>query len=146
MPRLAIFGGEPIRKKPFARWPQFDEREKTALIEVLESGVWGGYSPKVAEFEQAFAGFHEAAYGVTAANGTVTLEAALLAAGIHAGDEVIVPPISFIATASAVLRAGAVPVFADIDESTYNLDPARLSEAITGRTRAIIPVHFAGQP
>lgn len=146
MPRLAIFGGEPIRKKPFARWPQFDEREKTALIEVLESGVWGGYSPKIAEFEQAFAGFHEAAYGMTAANGTVTLEAALLAAGIRAGDEVIVPPISFIATASAVLRAGAVPVFADIDESTYNLDPARLSEAITGRTRAIIPVHFAGQP
>jgi dTDP-4-amino-4,6-dideoxygalactose transaminase len=146
MPRLAIFGGEPIRKKPFARWPQFDEREKTALLEVLESGVWGGYSPKVAELERAFARFHEAAHGVTAANGTVTLEAALLAAGIRAGDEVIVPPISFIATASAVLRAGAVPVFADIDESTYNLDPARLSEAITERTRAVIPVHFAGQP
>jgi dTDP-4-amino-4,6-dideoxygalactose transaminase len=146
MPRLAIFGGEPIRKKAFARWPQFDEREKAALIEVLESGVWGGYSPKVAEFEQAFAGFHEAKYGVTAANGTVTLEAALLAAGIRAGDEVIVPPISFIATVSAVLRAGAMPVFADIDESTYNLDPARLRDAITERTRAIIPVHFAGQP
>jgi dTDP-4-amino-4,6-dideoxygalactose transaminase len=83
---------------------------------------------------------------VTAANGTVTLEAALLAAGIRAGDEVIVPPISFIATATAVLRIGAVPVFADIDESTYNLDPARLNEAVTERTRAIIPVHFAGQP
>jgi len=146
MTRLAIFGGEPIRKTPFSRWPQFDEREKSALLEVLESGVWGGYSPKVAEFEQAFAGYHEAKYGVAAANGTVTLEAALLAAGIRAGDEVIVPPISFIATATAVLRAGAVPVFADIDESTYNLDPACLSESINERTRAVIPVHFAGQP
>lgn len=145
MTRLAILGGEPIRKKPFARWPQFDEREKAALIEVLESGVWGGYSPKVAEFEQAFAGFHEAKYGVAAANGTVTLEAALLAAGVGAGDEVIVPPISFIATATAALRVGATPVFADIDESTYNLDPARIREAITERTRVIIPVHFAGQ-
>jgi dTDP-4-amino-4,6-dideoxygalactose transaminase len=146
MTRLAIFGGEPIRRKPFASWPQFDDREKAALIEVLESGVWGGYNPKVAEFERAFADFHEARYGVAAANGTVTLEAALIAAGIRAGDEVIVPPISFIATATAVLRVGAAPVFADIDESTYNLDPARVSEAITERTGAIIPVHFAGQP
>lgn len=146
MRRLAILGGEPIRKRPFARWPQFDEREKAALIEVLESGVWGGYSRKVADFEQAFSSFHEAKYGVTAANGTVTLEAALLAAGVRPGDEVIVPPISFIATATAVLRVGAVPAFADIDEATYNLDPARLSEAITVRTRAVIPVHFAGQP
>jgi dTDP-4-amino-4,6-dideoxygalactose transaminase len=146
MSRLAIFGGEPIRKRPFAAWPQFDEREKVALIEVLEGGVWGGYNPKVREFEEAFAEFHGAKYGVTAANGTVTLEAALLAAGITAGDEVIVPPISFIATATAVLRIGAVPVFSDIDEATYNLDPARLPEAITPRTRAIVPVHFAGQP
>ncbi len=146
MTQLAILGGEPIRKRPFARWPQFDEREKTALIEVLESGVWGGYSPKVAEFEQVFADFHGARYGVSAANGTVTLEAALLAAGIHAGDEVIVPPISFIATATAVLRVGASPVFADIDRASYNLDPARVNEAVTERTRAIIPVHFAGHP
>jgi len=146
MARLAIFGGEPIRRRPFARWPQFDEREKAALIEVLESGVWGGYSPKVAEFERRFAGFHGAKFGVTAANGTVTLEAALIAAGVGAGDEVIVPPISFISTATAVLRVGAAPVFADIDESTYNLDPAPAREAVTERTRAIIPVHFAGQP
>jgi dTDP-4-amino-4,6-dideoxygalactose transaminase len=146
MTRLAIFGGEPIRKETFARWPQFDEREKAALLAVLESGVWGGYSPKVGEFERAFASFHETNYGVTAANGTVTLEAALIAAGVGLGDEVIVPPISFIATASAVLRVGAVPVFADIDQSTFNLDPACAAEAVTGRTRAIIPVHFAGHP
>ena len=146
MSRLAISGGEPIRNKPFAQWPVFDERERSALNEVLESGIWGGYSPKVKEFEEVFAGFHETRCGVTAANGTVTLEAALSAAGVGAGDEVIVPSISFIATATAVLRIGAVPVFADIDEATFNLDPVRIDEAVTARTRAIIPVHFAGQP
>src|SRR5262249_56835282 len=112
MARLAIFGGEPIRRKPFAGWPQFDEREKAALIEVLESGVWGGYNPKVAEFERAFADFHGAKFGVTAANGTVTLEAALLAAGIRAGDEVIVSPIRFIPAATAAPPVGATPGFA----------------------------------
>lgn len=146
MSQLAIFGGEPIRTTPFARWPVFDDDERTALNDVLDSGLWGGYSPKVGEFEQAFAKFHQTRHGVTAANGTVTLEAALTAAGIRAGDEVIVPAISFIATATAVLRIGAVPVFADIQESTCNLDPERIVEAITPRTRAIIPVHFAGQP
>ncbi|MBA3633186.1 MAG: DegT/DnrJ/EryC1/StrS family aminotransferase [Acidobacteria bacterium] len=146
MEKLAILGGEPVRRKPFAQFPVFDERELSALKEVLESGVWGGYNPKVAEFEQAFAEFHQARFGITAANGTVTLETALAAAGIGAGCEVIVPPISFIATATAVLRIGATPVFADIDEATYNLNPSRVEEVITKRTRAIIPVHFAGQP
>ena len=146
MSQLAIFGGEPVRKTPFVRWPVFDDAERAALNDVLESGIWGGYSPKVGEFEQAFAEFHQTQFGVTGSNGTVTLEVALTAAGISAGDEVIVPPISFIATATAVLRVGAVPVFADVDEATCNLDPARIVEAITPRTRAIIPVHFAGQP
>ena len=145
MEKLAILGGEPVRKKPFAQFPIFDERELEALKEVLESRIWGGYHPKVAEFERAFAEFHEARFGITAVNGTVTLETALAAAGIGAGCEVIVPPISFIATATTVLRVGATPVFADIDE-TCNLNPARVKEAITERTRAIIPVHFAGQP
>jgi dTDP-4-amino-4,6-dideoxygalactose transaminase len=145
MKNLAILGGEPVRRKPFAQFPIFDGRELSALNEVLESGIWGGYNPKVAEFEQVFADFHRTRFGIAAANGTVTLETALAAAGIGAGDEVIVPPISFIATATAVLRVGATPVFADIDE-TCNLNPARVSEAITQRTRAMIPVHFAGQP
>ncbi len=146
MEKLAILGGDPVRQKPFASYPVFDERELSALREVLESGIWGGYNPKVKEFEQVFADFHQARFGITAANGTVTLETALSAAGIGPGDEVIVPPISFIATATAVLRIGAIPVFADIDEATYNLNPARVDEAVTERTRAIIPVHFAGQP
>jgi dTDP-4-amino-4,6-dideoxygalactose transaminase len=138
-------GGAPVRSRPFARWPVFDEREKRALTEVLESGVWGGYHPKVAEFEKTFAHFHGAEFGVAMANGTVSLEAALDAAGVGPPDEVIVPPITFIATATAVLRVGATPVFADIGPD-YNLDPARVREAITTRTRAMIPVHFAGRP
>jgi dTDP-4-amino-4,6-dideoxygalactose transaminase len=146
MSELAINGGDPVRQKPFIQFPIFDDRELSALKEVLESGVWGGYHPKVKEFEEAFADYQETSFGITAANGTVTLEVALQAAGISEGDEVIVPPISFIATATAVLRIGAVPVFVDIDGLTCNLSPQKVSEAITERTRAIIPVHFAGQP
>jgi dTDP-4-amino-4,6-dideoxygalactose transaminase len=146
MENLAIFGGVPVRQQPFAAFPAFDEREEAALLEVLHSGQWGGYNPKVKEFERAFADFHSSRFGITAANGTVTLETALLASNIGPGDEVIVPPISFIATATAVLRVGATPVFADIDRQTSNIDPRRIRERITNRTRALIPVHFAGQP
>ena len=145
MVRLAIAGGEPIRQKQFASFPEFDDRELSCLQEVLESGVWGGYHPKVAELESKFARFHEARFGISAANGTVTLETALAAAGVGNGDEVIVPPISFVATATAVLRVGATPVFVDIDERC-NLDPNLVKEAVTDRTKAVIPVHFAGQP
>lgn len=142
---LAIAGGTPLRRDAFVRWPIFDERERLALVEVLESRSWGGYNSKIKEFEDAFAAFHKARYGVSASNGTVTLEAALLAAGIGPGDEVIVPPITFIATATAALRVGATPVFADIG-SDYNIDPKRVEEAISERTRAIIVVHYAGRP
>ena len=146
MEKLAILGGAPVADQPFAAFPVFDEKEEAALLEVLHSGQWGGYNPKVREFEKAFADLHDARFGITAANGTVTLETALLAAKVGSGDEVIVPPISFIATATAVLRVGATPVFADIDGRTSNLDPQRVRESITARTRAMIPVHFAGQP
>ncbi|MEO8649880.1 MAG: DegT/DnrJ/EryC1/StrS family aminotransferase [Acidobacteriota bacterium] len=146
MNNLAVSGGKPHITEPYPSYPAWDENEKEALIEVLESGIWGGYNPKVKQFEAAFSSYHQCRFGITAANGTVTLETALLAAGIGPGDEVIVPPISFIATATAVLRVGAVPVFVDVDGSTLNLDPAAVSAGITPRTRAIIPVHFAGQP
>src|SRR5579871_5467794 len=106
MASLALFGGQPARRKPFAQWPVFDDAERQAVLEVLESGVWGGYNPKVAEFEQRFAAFHGSRYGIASANGTITLETALAAAGIGAGDEVVVPPITFVATAAAVLRVG----------------------------------------
>jgi len=146
MSTLALFGGVPIRQKPFAQWPVFDDTERQAVLDVLESGAWGGYSPTVSSFEQTFANHHGSRFGISASNGTVTLEMALLAAGIHPGDEVIVPPITFIATATAVLRVGAVPVFVDIEPATCNIDPRRLSDAITPATRAIIPVHFGGHP
>lgn len=146
MSTLALFGGPPVRRKPFARWPIFDETERAAVLEVLESGAWGGYSPKVSDFEQKFASYHGARFGISACNGTVTLEMALLAAGIGPGDEVIVPPITFIATATAVLRVGAIPVFVDIEPITWNIDPHRILAAITPATRAIIPVHFGGHP
>ena len=146
MSELAIKGGDPVRRAAFARFPEFDDEGLSGLREVLESGVWGGYHPKVKEFEQAFAAFQGSKYGITAANGTVTLETALLAAGVGPGDEVIVPPISFVATATAVLRVGAVPVFVDVDPSTINIDPSKVAEVVNENTRAIIPVHFAGHP
>src|SRR6185436_9484045 len=101
---------------------------------------------EVAEFEKRFADMHGCKHGIAVVNGTVSLRIALLAAGIRAEDEVIVPPYTFFSTASAVIEANAIPVFADIDLETFNLDPKTVEAAITPQTRAIIPVHFAGQP
>jgi dTDP-4-amino-4,6-dideoxygalactose transaminase len=161
MSRLALFGGSPARTKPTPTWPIFDDREETALLEVLRSGEWWRYSfgagsgqadvtedlsrSKVVEFQKAFAEMQGAKYGIACANGTGALEVALKALGIGAGDEVIVPAYSFIATASAVLMVNAMPIFVDIDEQTFNIDPQRVEEAITPKTKAMIPVHFAGQ-
>lgn len=143
---LAISGGSPVRKRPFPLWPQWGEEEKAQLLEVLESRNWGGYHPKVREFEERWAAYCGTAEGVLAVNGTVTLVACLLALGIKPEDEVIVPAVTFVATASAVSLVGAVPVFVDIDPATLNLDPDRIEAAITPRTRAVIVVHFGGQP
>jgi len=143
---LALRGGTPVRTKPFPAWPIFGQAEEERLLRTLRSGNWGRLQGReVAEFEQRFAAMHGCRHGIAVANGTVSLRIALLAAGICAEDEVIVPSYTFIATASAVIEANAVPVFADIDVDTFNLDPAAVEAAITPRTRAIIPVHFAGQ-
>jgi dTDP-4-amino-4,6-dideoxygalactose transaminase len=99
---------------------------------------------KVAKFETEFAAFHGSKFGLACANGTAALEIALKAAGVGPGDEVIVPPYTFLATASAPLLVGAIPVFCDIEPDTLNMDPTRVEEAITPYTKAIIPVHFAG--
>jgi dTDP-4-amino-4,6-dideoxygalactose transaminase len=106
--------------------------------------VSGGARSKVAEFQEFFARAQGARYGIACATGTAALEVALKALEIGPGDEVIVPPYTFIATATAPMLIGATPVFCDIDLETFNLDPRRLEEAITPRTRAIVPVHFAG--
>lgn len=154
--KLAILGGLPLRQTPFPSWPVFDGGEEQALLQVLRSGEWwsgsqaytakdaGADASRVNQFEVAFAAYHQAAFGLACASGTAALEVVLKAAGIGPGDEVIVPPYTFLATASAPLLVGATPVFCDIEPDTYNLDPRRLEEAITPRTRAIIPVHFAG--
>ncbi len=146
MGKLAINGGIPVRTKPFSVWPVFDDRERVALMRVLESRSWGGYPSPNTEaraFAERFAAFHNARYGICAANGTVTLEVALRAGGVSAGDEVIVPPLTWIATAAAPVYINAVPVFVDIDPDTYCLDPRLIEAAITEKTKAIIPVHLA---
>ncbi len=144
---LALFGGTPLRTKPFTQWPIFGVAEEERLLRTLRSGNWGRLDgSEVSEFERRFAAMHACTHGIAVANGTVSLRVALLAAGIRAEDEVIVPPYTFVSTATAVVEANAVPVFADIDLNTFNLDPAAVSAAVTPRTRAIIPVHFAGQP
>jgi dTDP-4-amino-4,6-dideoxygalactose transaminase len=144
---LALLGGTPIRTKPFSSWPIFGKSEEKRLLRTLRSGKWGRLDgPETSEFEQRFAELHGCKHGIAVVNGTVSLRLALVAAGIRAGDEVIVPPYTFFSTASAVIEANAVPVFADIDLDSFNLDPKAVEAAITNRTRAIIPVHFAGQP
>src|SRR5688572_17023569 len=146
-PALALLGGQPVRARPFAPWPVFGAAEEDRLLRVLRSGQWGRLDgTEVAEFEERFAAMHGCRHGIAVVNGTVALKIALLAGGIRAGDEVIVPPYTFVATATAVLEANAIPVFADVDLATFNLDPDAAKAAITPRTRAIIPVHFAGQP
>jgi dTDP-4-amino-4,6-dideoxygalactose transaminase len=139
-------GGRPVRTTPFPSWPVFDESDVEAVAIVLRSGVWGsaGGQGAVADFERAFAAYHSARHAMCLVNGTQALRVALLAAGVGEGDEVIVPPYTFIATASAVLEAGAIPVFVDIDAATFNLDPGLIEAAITPRTKSIIPVHFGG--
>ena len=144
---LAILGGTPVRTRPFGTWPIFGAPEEEGLLRTLRSGQWGKLQgPEVAEFERRFAAMHGAKHAIGVVNGTVSLRIALMAAGIKAEDEVIVPPYTFLATATAVVEANAVPVFADIDLETFNLDPRALEAAITPRTRAIIPVHMGGQP
>lgn len=146
-PKPALLGGKPVRPKPFPSWPVFGVPEEARLLRALRSGKWGRLDGgEVERFEERFAAMHGCAHGIAVANGTVSLRVILLALGISAEDEVIVPPYTFISTASAVIEANAIPVFADVDIETFNLDPAAVAAAITPRTRAIIPVHFAGQP
>lgn len=144
--QLAIFGGPQAVTRDAPVWPFFDDSDRAALHEVLESHVWGGYHESVKELEHRFAEFHGAEHGIAVANGTVSLEIALTASAVQSGDEVIVPPITFVASATAVARVGAVPVFVDIDPQTLNLNPDLVERAITDRTRAIVGVHFAGHP
>jgi perosamine synthetase len=129
---------------PFAK-PAFTEADGAAVAEAVASG-WVSQGPRVQAFEKAFAARVGAPDAVATTNCTTALQLALYVSGVGPGDEVIVPSISFIATANAVWQCGATPVFADIDPATYNLDPASVEQAITPSTKAIMPVHQIGLP
>lgn len=129
---------------PYGRhW--IDELDIEEVVRVLKSD-WITQGPKVKEFEEALAGYCEVKYAVAVSSGTAALHLACLAAGINEGDEVITTPITFVASANCVIYCGGIPIFADIEKDTYNIDPAEIKKRITLKTRAIIPVHFGGLP
>ncbi len=146
MSELALFGGSPIRTKPFPSWPSSTAAIREQLISTLENEQWGVGSKTIDEFNNSFAEYHDANYCISVHSGTSALWVALKAAGVKAGDEVIIPAYTFIATATAILMANAIPVFCDIDLKTGNIDPLDIESKITNKTKVIIPVHIAGSP
>jgi dTDP-4-amino-4,6-dideoxygalactose transaminase len=142
--RPAILGGTPACPQ-YPRWPVWDDRERELLLGVLDAGGWWqGDGDQAATFASEFANFQGARFGLALTNGTHTLEAALAASDIGQGDEVIVPAMTFVASASAVLAVNAMPVLVDVDADTLCIDVAAAEAAITERTRAIVAVHVAG--
>lgn len=142
---LAINGGSQVRSTPWPQWPERGDSEVQAVERVVRSGRWGGFpapGPEAARFAAAWCRYTGAKHTVMAANGTVTLKILLRALGVRAGDEVIVPPLTWIATAGAAAYVNAVPVFADVDPDTLCLDARAVEAAITPRTKAVIPVHL----
>jgi perosamine synthetase len=144
--QLAINGGKPVRENllPYGR-QSITEEDIAAVVDVLRSD-WLTTGPKVGEFEEAFAARVGAKHAVSFSSGTAALHAAAFAAELQPGDEAITTPLTFAATANCVLYQGATPVFADIDSGTLNLDPADTARRITARTKAMLPVDFAGHP
>jgi L-glutamine:2-deoxy-scyllo-inosose/3-amino-2,3-dideoxy-scyllo-inosose aminotransferase len=142
---LAIKGGTPVRQAPFHPWPVHGEEERSAVLEVVESGRWSFNGPKEEAFSRAFASFCGAREAFCVSNGTVSLDIALQVLDVGPGDEVIVPALTWLATALAVLDVGAKPVFADVRAEDGCIDPAEVRRLITPRTRAVIPVHLYSQ-
>lgn len=141
----AVLGGTHIRTADYPRWPIWDDDERTRLSSVLEQGGWWqGDGDVAARFANDFASYHGARFGLALTNGTHTLEAALIACDIGEGDEVIVPAMTFVASATAVLAVNATPVIVDVDSDTLCIDPVAAEAAINERTRAIVAVHVAG--
>ena len=129
---------------PFAS-PSIAAEEIADVVDALESG-WLSTGPRVRRFEAAFAEYTGAEHAIAVNSCTAALHLSLLASGVGRGDEVVTTPLTFCATANVVIHANATPVFADVDPDTFNLDPRLAADAITARTRALLPVHFAGRP
>lgn len=146
MANLAIKGGPKTRAQGWPTWPPDDPGFLRNLTAVLESRVWGTGGQWTTRAVEMMAEHHGAKYGVALSSGTTALDVALRSVGVKVGTEVIVPPYTFIATASSVISVGAIPIFVDIDPATLNLDPTQLEAAITERTSAIIAVHIGGSP
>ncbi len=158
--KLALDGGKPVRTEPFPAWPVSTAEEEAALLGVLRSGKWWRFAfgqgvelvepeddpAETVKFQKEFASAHGCRYGIAAANGTGTLEMGIRAMGLGVGDEIIVPAYTYVGSATCILQNNLVPVFVDVDPDTYNMDPALVEDAITERTRAIMVVHFGGQP
>ncbi len=143
---LAIHGGPPVRQAllPYGR-QTLTETDVAAATEVLRSD-WLTTGPKVADFEEAIADYVDARHAVSFSSGTAALHAAVLAAGLKPGDEAITTPLTFCATANAVLYGGGTPVFADVRDETLTIDPEEVERRITPRTKALLPVDYAGHP
>ncbi|MCX7819431.1 MAG: DegT/DnrJ/EryC1/StrS family aminotransferase [Kiritimatiellae bacterium] len=146
--RPALLGGKPVHRGAWARWPVWQEEWTQRILDVYRSGKWfrGPGDGVIAEFEEAYARLLGAAKCLATASGTTALMTSLHVLGVDAGDEVIVSPFTFIASYNAILSARALPVFADTDPATLNLDPATIESRINDRTRAIMPVHIFGMP
>lgn len=134
-----------VKTKAFPKWPNYTEVEQNMLLEVLKSSEWCRLSGNlVKEFGQKYAKYNNVKYGIGVTNGTHALELALQSMRIKPGDEVILPAITFIATSTAVIRTGAIPIIVDVDPETYCIMPEAIEKAITKKTKAIIPVHLGG--
>ena len=141
----ALLGGKKTRTEPFPSWPKFDQKEENALLDVLRSGKWfRGSGQYVKKFEQAYAELTGAKQCLATANGTAALFISLNVLGVEPGDEVLIPPYTFIATLNVVLRQHALPVFVDSDPETFQMDHRNVEALINGNTRAIMPVHLGG--
>ncbi|MEX2287208.1 MAG: DegT/DnrJ/EryC1/StrS family aminotransferase [Planctomycetaceae bacterium] len=160
MSKLALLGGSKSVTLPAPAWPVWDDDDRRAVNRVLESGRWWMYAAgntelgagddepvrsEVEQFEREFAAAHRVKHALAVSSGSMALEICMRVIDLKPGDEVITTPYTFIATSTCILNAGALPVYVDIDRATFNIDPARIEEAITERTRAILPVYFAGE-
>ena len=148
--KLAVDGGKPIRKNLLRMAKvNYGYEELSQVLEVFQNEVFCSVDPrasKVKEFEKLFAEYIGVKYALSFSSGTTAQHASLVAAGVGEGDEVIVPPLTFVSTAYTVTLAGATPVFVDVDDNSITLNPEKIKNAITDKTKAIVPVHWFGYP